>query len=439
MYKSLVSKKYVHKIIIQNQCLIQINFQIRKGWKPGAVKKPIKELMCYFLEPCPCDTLPVTKKILKKRLPFKESSNKLVSKPTLRIQRKDGNLFVTMNPIKNSADLKNCPDPYLKCKPIQFQISQDPNILKRSQIKKKIKKCGFRRCVCNKTIAQCICKNDDEKFDINEKLNIFSATFNAERFMKAHNRSSNINSSEINQLKVLFERSKCDSSAVRKLKSVLVKGKLGAFIQEVIGEKKLNELLHQNKFNEIFASVNLNELTDCGKPNKFGDEIKLNDPTTTESELDIEFTPPVGFIRPGLRKKKYNRVFQETQYDEKDFQLPTIPKLNVVDDGKKNLKGKNDAVVKSGPRKKSAGKKVKGKLDKSENKTDLEATKIGGKNTKDPKINLKNNQTTTQSLSVPGTSKNIANPKNGSKNNPTVPGARPADTSTKAVTSRKTK
>lgn len=417
--------------------------------------------MCYFLEPCPCDTLPVTKKIAKKRFPFKESSDKLVSKPTLKIQRKDGNLFVTMNPIKNLADLKNSPDPYLNCKPIQFQISQDPNILKRSQIKKKIKKCGFRRCVCDKTIAQCICKNDDEKFDINEKLNIFSAAFNAERFMKARNRSSNIDSSEINQLKVLFERSKCDSSAVRKLKSVLVKGKLGAFVREVIGERKLNELLHQHKFNEIFASVNLNELTDCGKPNKFGEEIKLNDPTTTdESELDIEFTPPVGFIRPGLRKKKYDRVFQETQYDEKDFQLPTIPKLNEASDGKKNLK-KNVTVEKSGPTKKKAGKKVKGKLDDPENKKEMEPAKIGGKSSKNPKIIVagpenptttsKNNPGTSKinpgtsnnnpgtSKNNPGTAKNITNPKNGSKNNPSAPGARPADAATKAGTSQKPK
>lgn len=350
--------------------------------------------MCYFLEPCPCDTLPVTKKLLKKRFPFKECTEKLNTKPTLRIQRKDGHLFVTMNPIKNLADLKNCPDPYLNCKPIQFKISPDPNSLKRNQIKKKLKKCGFRRCVCDKTIAQCICMNYDEKFDINENLNIFSAAYNAEHFMKAHNQPSNIDSTEINHLKILFERSKCDSSAVRKLKSVLMKGKLGVFIKEIIGERKLNELLLQNKFNEIFASVNLNELTDCGKPNKFGHEIKLNDPTTTdESELDIEFTPPVGFIKSGLKKKKYDRVVQETQYDEKDFQLPKIPKVNVINDGKKVVKNKSNKGEKSGASYKKApdGKKIKTKLENVDEQT--EQKQIGGKNTKNPKISSRNNPT----------------------------------------------
>lgn len=46
---------------------------------------------------------------------------------------------------------------------------------------------------------------------------------------------------------------------------------------------------------------------------------------SSDSELDIEFTPPAGVIRPERLRKKKNVVHIDTQYDTKDF-TPQPPK-----------------------------------------------------------------------------------------------------------------
>lgn len=64
--------------------------------------------------------------------------------------------------------------------------------------------------------------------------------------------------------------------------------------------------------------------------------------SSSDSELDIEFTPPAGIIHPERFKKKPNIVHIETQYDTKDIAEPKSKKKGKKDKkkGKGGKKGK---------------------------------------------------------------------------------------------------
>lgn len=67
------------------------------------------------------------------------------------------------------------------------------------------------------------------------------------------------------------------------------------------------------------------------------DEVKSN---SSESELDIEFTPPAGIIHPERFKKKMNVIHCETQYNSQDFDKTGDKKEgNKHKEGKKGGKG----------------------------------------------------------------------------------------------------
>lgn len=60
--------------------------------------------------------------------------------------------------------------------------------------------------------------------------------------------------------------------------------------------------------------------------------------TSSESELDIEFTPPAGLIYPELFERKPNIVYTDTQYNEKDLEDPDLPVIYLAKKGKKKAK-----------------------------------------------------------------------------------------------------
>lgn len=79
-------------------------------------------------------------------------------------------------------------------------------------------------------------------------------------------------------------------------------------------------------------------------------------PEESDSELDIEFTPPAGIIHPERHRRKRNIVHIDTQYDQNDF-LP--PRLQL--DAKKSGEGKKGKGDKKGKGKKGKGGKKGGK------------------------------------------------------------------------------
>lgn len=203
--------------------------KIRKGWRPGAIRKPIKELMQHFLVSYPLDNVPVSKHGGRKLRILENDSRSLKQKPTLQIIKKNGEYCIVMNPLKDSDTLKTAQDPYLHCEPLRFKLAKDPNIGKLYQLRQALKVKGFTLCGCS-------------------------------------------------------ELDSCDHRSEK--------------------EKKL-------------IKKELRKLTKClGLPKS----TELKDvPVDSESEMDLEFTPPSAMLKSGLRKPDV--VCTETQYCVDDYKV----------------------------------------------------------------------------------------------------------------------
>lgn len=118
--------------------------------------------MRHFLKPCPCDTLPVTKPASVQRQQQALEPNEYEQKPTLRVQRRNNEYTITMNPLKNSQTLKSEPYPYLNCKPLQFKISSSAEERQLQKIGEYICNLGFTKCVCGQKIINCRCRDNRE-------------------------------------------------------------------------------------------------------------------------------------------------------------------------------------------------------------------------------------------------------------------------------------
>lgn len=132
---------------------------IRAGWKPGAIRKPIKELMKYFLKDFPADTLRVSQYSYRKTGNSKDECEDLVQKPTLHICKKNAEYYITLRPLKDPESLKECADPYLNMKPIQFRITENPLLTEKRKLKQCLKEMGFNKCTCHKPIIYCYCRS----------------------------------------------------------------------------------------------------------------------------------------------------------------------------------------------------------------------------------------------------------------------------------------
>ncbi|XP_030563652.1 uncharacterized protein LOC115764626 isoform X1 [Drosophila novamexicana] len=119
------------------------------GWKPGAVLKPIKKLMNFFLYYSPpqnaydaCMEQLEVEKDLESELPI------------LNVCKKKGEVFITLRAVSNK---------HVDMKPIVFKIVKSNLAVALSQIKKKLKEKGFPKCICHKTVMMCVCRNNIEK------------------------------------------------------------------------------------------------------------------------------------------------------------------------------------------------------------------------------------------------------------------------------------
>lgn len=140
---------------------------LRTGWKPGAIRKSIKVLMNHFLDNT-TGSMPKKQKDTQlccgakhKEGPEKDEDDEddYTKKPALHICKKDGVYYVTLRPLKDSVTLKDCSDPYVDMKPIQFKITKNPILLELRQLKQCLKAMGFPKCTCHKPISQCCCRS----------------------------------------------------------------------------------------------------------------------------------------------------------------------------------------------------------------------------------------------------------------------------------------
>ncbi|XP_053659481.1 uncharacterized protein LOC128708528 [Anopheles marshallii] len=141
----------------------------RPGWRPGAVRRPIRELMQHFLKCYPLDNVPVSK---EKSVGFHTddpSQGDHKQKPTLLITKKHGVYSITMNPLKDSETLKTTDNPYLAGKPIKFKLAKDPQLTKLYQLRDALKRKGLPLCGC-KDLASCDHCTDREKRLLTEEI-----------------------------------------------------------------------------------------------------------------------------------------------------------------------------------------------------------------------------------------------------------------------------
>ncbi|KAH8388354.1 hypothetical protein KR093_005102 [Drosophila rubida] len=122
---------------------------LKHGWRPGSVRKSVKKMMNFFLHYSK-DKSPV--KICEKEQ--EEERERERQLPTLNLSKKDGNIFVTLRAMNNQN---------IQMKPIIFKIAKSPLAMAVSQIKKKLKAKGFRKCCCHQTLMMCVCRDRSEK------------------------------------------------------------------------------------------------------------------------------------------------------------------------------------------------------------------------------------------------------------------------------------
>ncbi|ALC46248.1 Ppi1, partial [Drosophila busckii] len=142
--------------------------QIR-GWRPGAIRRSIRELMSYFLKDFPLDTIPVSKYMsyIKQNRPPKgpppENLEGVQQQPTLHIEKKNDEYIITLRPLKDAATLARSANPYANMKPVQFRIVKNPLLKQIRDLKRCLKNMGFSKCKCHKPVMDCYCRSFIDK------------------------------------------------------------------------------------------------------------------------------------------------------------------------------------------------------------------------------------------------------------------------------------
>lgn len=136
-------------------------------WKPGAVMRPIRELMAYFLRDYPADVINPSRYhcphrrrlgVLQVVEPVEEEQP-LVQHPMLHITKKEDEYVITLRPLKRPDVLSKSANPFEEMEPMVFRISKDPIMLGMREIKRALKEKGFPTCTCRQPVAKCFCRS----------------------------------------------------------------------------------------------------------------------------------------------------------------------------------------------------------------------------------------------------------------------------------------
>ncbi|KAM8702976.1 hypothetical protein ACLKA7_005337 [Drosophila subpalustris] len=119
------------------------------GWRPGAILKPMKRVMKHFLEYTPEKTPLAMCNRLKDQAEEQERQ-----RPMLNLRKRNGEIFVTLR--ANNTDS-------VQMQPIVFKIVKSELAVIVSEIKRKLKAKGFRKCSCHQTLMMCNCRDNEEK------------------------------------------------------------------------------------------------------------------------------------------------------------------------------------------------------------------------------------------------------------------------------------
>ncbi|XP_030763371.1 uncharacterized protein LOC115887951 isoform X1 [Sitophilus oryzae] len=97
----------------------------RRGWRPGALTKLIAQRIRAHRQAKGLGIMHVPN-FKKDGTQFDDGADpKVVPKPTLQIQKKEGSYWVTMHPLKDPNTLVENEDPYMDCTPMTFKITKN--------------------------------------------------------------------------------------------------------------------------------------------------------------------------------------------------------------------------------------------------------------------------------------------------------------------------
>lgn len=148
----------------------------RPGWRPGAIKRSIRQLMGYFLKDFPVDSVPISKYMsYQKHKPqpcneVEERPDDLVQFPTLHIEKKNDEYLITLRPLKDAETLKRAANPYANMRPVQFRIVKDPVLRQVRDMKRCLKKMGYSKCKCHRPVMRCYCRSFINKKQLVEEV-----------------------------------------------------------------------------------------------------------------------------------------------------------------------------------------------------------------------------------------------------------------------------
>lgn len=129
-----------------------------RGWRPGAVRKSVAKIMkLYLTKPenlikCPEKTNP----------------------PTLRVQKKNGQFTIVMNPLRDKTKVNE------EISPIVFKLEKSEEAKKRSMARQVLKDRGVSSCDCV-SLSKCNCMSACEKARIKFELMKVSNDFCLDR------------------------------------------------------------------------------------------------------------------------------------------------------------------------------------------------------------------------------------------------------------------
>ncbi|CRK88959.1 CLUMA_CG002791, isoform A [Clunio marinus] len=158
-----------------------------KKWSPGQINRTVRCLMKHFLNPFPYDTIPLTRRNKSGRVEkICTASNPkpnpdYIQQPTLKIQKRNGEYFVAMKPLKEREKLNIDCNPYLNCSPLLVNIKKHPEDVKKHRAKKILLEKGFgKKCSC-RCLKYCRCVNERTKRILTIEMKKVSTQMNLEK------------------------------------------------------------------------------------------------------------------------------------------------------------------------------------------------------------------------------------------------------------------
>ncbi|KAH8247429.1 hypothetical protein KR038_004115 [Drosophila bunnanda] len=136
-----------------------------KSWRPGAISKPIRQLMAYFLRDYPADNICISRYHYLRRKGRKEKPEQepLVQHPTLQISRRGDEYVITLRPLKDPKALAVSANPYADMKPVVFRITKDPMAVAVRELRQYLRDKGFAPCTCGRPLPNCFCRSHIDK------------------------------------------------------------------------------------------------------------------------------------------------------------------------------------------------------------------------------------------------------------------------------------